>query len=144
MRKALGLIETRGLVGAIEAVDVACKTSEVEVLNKHLVKGGIVTVEIVGDIGAVKVAVEAAAEMTKRLGVYIGSHVIPRPDDDVYDMLIKKEVVSKELESSKELETIEVKNEEKEIFNETIKEIEDELKVNIKNLEIKKVKKNKK
>lgn len=57
--KALGMIETRGMVGAIEAVDVACKTADVEVLNRHLVKGGRVTVEIVGDVGAVKVAVEA-------------------------------------------------------------------------------------
>lgn len=90
--KALGMIETRGMVGAIEAVDVACKTADVEVLNRHLVKGGIVTVEIVGDVGAVKVAVEAAAEAVKRLGVYMGSHVIPRPTEEVYNMLEKKEV----------------------------------------------------
>lgn len=88
--KALGMIETRGMVGAIEAVDVACKTADVEVLNRHLVKGGIVTVEIVGDVGAVKVAVEAAAEAVKRLGVYMGSHVIPRPTEEVYNMLEKK------------------------------------------------------
>ncbi len=90
--KALGMIETRGMVGAIEAVDVACKTADVEVLNRHLVKGGIVTVEIVGDVGAVKVAVEAAAEAVKRLGVYMGSHVIPRPTEEVYNMLEKKEI----------------------------------------------------
>ena len=88
--KALGMVETRGMVGAIEAVDVACKTADVEVLNRHLVKGGIVTVEIVGDVGAVKVAVEAAAEAVKRLGVYVGSHVIPRPSEEVYSMLEKK------------------------------------------------------
>lgn len=86
--KALGMIETRGMVGAIEAVDVACKTADVEVLNRHLVKGGIVTVEIVGDVGAVKVAVEAASEAVKRLGVYMGSHVIPRPTEEVYLSLI--------------------------------------------------------
>lgn len=88
--KVLGMIETRGMVGAIEAVDVACKTADVEVLNRHLVKGGIVTVEIVGDVGAVKVAVEAAAEAVKKLGVYMGSHVIPRPTEEVYNMLEKK------------------------------------------------------
>ena len=88
--KALGMIETRGMDGAREAVDVACKTADVEVLNRHLVKGGIVTVEIVGDVGAVKVAVEAAAEAVKRLGVYMGSHVIPRPTEEVYNMLEKK------------------------------------------------------
>ena len=95
--KALGMIETRGMVGAIEAVDVACKTADVEVLNRHLVKGGIVTVEIVGDVGAVKVAVEAAAEAVKRLGVYMGSHVIPRPTEEVYNMLEKKEVPTEEI-----------------------------------------------
>lgn len=95
--KALGMIETRGMVGAIEAVDVACKTADVEVLNRHLVKGGIVTVEIVGDVGAVKVAVEAAAEAVKRLGVYMGSHVIPRPTEEVYNMLEKKEVPTEEV-----------------------------------------------
>lgn len=88
--KALGMIETRGMVGAIEAVDVACKTADVEVLNRHLVKGGRVTVEIVGDVGAVKVAVEAASEAVKRLGVYMGSHVIPRPAEEVYELLEKK------------------------------------------------------
>ena len=130
MKNALGLIETKGLVGAIEAVDVACKTADVEVLNKHLVKGGIVTVEIVGDIGAIKVAVEAAAAATKKLGVYIGSHVIARPDEEIYNMLKakKKEVIVEKPVVSMEVEAIE-----------TIEAIEKELK-----LEIKKNKKNKK
>lgn len=130
MKNALGLIETKGLVGAIEAVDVACKTADVEVLNKHLVKGGIVTVEIVGDIGAVKVAVEAAAEATKKLGVYIGSHVIARPDEEVYNMLKtkKKEIIVEKPVASMEVEAIE-----------TIAAIEKELKLEIKkNKKIKK------
>ncbi|MBC2851699.1 BMC domain-containing protein [Cetobacterium sp. 8H] len=92
MRKALGLVETRGMIGAIEAVDVACKTADVEVLNKHLVKGGIVTVELVGDVGAIKAAVDAAVEMTKKLGVYVSSHVIPRPDESIYTMIEKKNI----------------------------------------------------
>ncbi|WP_047395935.1 BMC domain-containing protein [Cetobacterium sp. ZOR0034] len=96
--KALGMIETRGMVGAIEAVDVACKTADVEVLNRHLIKGGIVTVEIVGDVGAVKVAVEAATEAVKKLGVYMGSHVIPRPTEEVYNILEKKEVPTEVIE----------------------------------------------
>lgn len=128
MKKALGLIETKGLIGAIEAVDVACKTADVEVLNKHLVKGGIVTVEIIGDVGAVKVAVEAAAQMTKKLGVYMGSHVIPRPDDSIFNMLETKK---------KEIPSIQ------ESVIENPKEIIEEVK-KIENKEIKKVKKNKK
>lgn len=121
--KALGMIETRGMVGAIEAVDVACKTADVEVLNRHLVKGGIVTVEIVGDVGAVKVAVEAAAEAVKRLGVYMGSHVIPRPTEEVYNMLEKKEVPTEEIV---EEEIIVELPEENEVI---VEEIVDEVKV---------------
>ncbi|MGL5056400.1 MAG: BMC domain-containing protein [Fusobacteriaceae bacterium] len=106
--KALGLIETKGMIGAIEALDVACKTADVELLNRHLVKGGRVTIEIVGDVGAVKASVEAASEAVKRLGVYIGSHIIPRPAEEVYDMLKKKhsklEEEEKEKNQIKELE----------------------------------------
>lgn len=126
--KALGMIETRGMVGAIEAVDVACKTADVEVLNRHLVKGGIVTVEIVGDVGAVKVAVEAAAEAVKRLGVYMGSHVIPRPTEEVYNMLEKKrehKIVEKKEVPTEEVvkeEVIEILPEKKEIIVEEIVE----------------------
>ena len=84
--KALGMIETIGMVGAIEALDVALKTADVEVLNRHIVKGGIVTVEIIGDVGAIKVAVDAGAEAAKRLGVFVSSHVIPRPDEMVFQL----------------------------------------------------------
>ena len=114
MKKALGLVETRGMIGAIEAVDVACKTADVEILNKHLVKGGIVTVEFVGDVGAVKVAVEAAEEATKRLGVYVSSHVIPRPDESIY-LMIEKEV-------KKEKEVVEVIEEIGKVLEEKIKD----------------------
>lgn len=104
--KALGLIETKGLVGAIEVADVACKTADVEILNRHIVKGGIVTIEIVGDVGAVKAATDASSEAAKKLGVFIASHVIPRPASEVYQMIEKKE-------SNKEIISSEEKNEEK-------------------------------
>ncbi|MCQ8212855.1 BMC domain-containing protein [Cetobacterium somerae] len=120
--KALGMIETRGMVGAIEAVDVACKTADVEVLNRHLVKGGIVTVEIVGDVGAVKVAVEAAAEAVKRLGVYMGSHVIPRPTEEVYNILEKKEVPTEKV--VKEEIIVELPEENEVIVEEIVDEVE--------------------
>ena len=120
--KALGMIETRGMVGAIEAVDVACKTADVEVLNRHLVKGGIVTVEIVGDVGAVKVAVEAAAEAVKRLGVYMGSHVIPRPTEEVYNMLEKKEVPTEEIVEEEII--VELPEENEVIVEEIVDEVE--------------------
>lgn len=130
--KALGMIETRGMVGAIEAVDVACKTADVEVLNKHLVKGGIVTVEIVGDVGAVKVAVEAAAEAVKKLGVYMGSHVIPRPTEEVYNMLEKKrehKTVEKKEVPTEEI-VIELPEGNKEIVEGLVEEVETKSAVN--------------
>lgn len=126
--KALGMIETRGMVGAIEAVDVACKTADVEVLNRHLVKGGIVTVEIVGDVGAVKVAVEAAAEAVKRLGVYMGSHVIPRPTEEVYNMLEKKEVPTEK--AVEEEIIVELPEENEVIVEEIVDEVETKSVVN--------------
>ncbi|ERT69069.1 MULTISPECIES: BMC domain-containing protein [Cetobacterium] len=126
--KALGMIETRGMVGAIEAVDVACKTADVEVLNRHLVKGGIVTVEIVGDVGAVKVAVEAAAEAVKRLGVYMGSHVIPRPTEEVYNMLEKKEVPTEKVVEEEII--VELPEENEVIVEEIVDEVETKSVVN--------------
>lgn len=129
--KALGMIETRGMVGTIEAVDVACKTADVEVLNRHFVKGGIVTVEIVGDVGAVKVAIEAAAEAVKRLGVYIGSHVIPRPAQEVYSMLEKKGTLTEEkIEEEIAREIVEELSEDSEmLIEEVINEIADEIEI---------------
>lgn len=88
--QALGMIETMGLIGAIEGADAAVKAANVTIVNKHYSKGGIVTVEVTGDVGAVKAAIEAAEETTKRLGVYLASHVIPRPDQSIEDILKKK------------------------------------------------------
>lgn len=88
--QALGMIETKGLIGAIEAADSMLKAANVQILNKHYTKGGIVTVEITGDVGAVKAAVEAGVETTKRLGNYLSSHVIPRPSESIEGMLVKK------------------------------------------------------
>ena len=101
---------------------MACKTADVEVLNRHLVKGGIVTVEIVGDVGAVKVAVEAAAEAVKRLGVYMGSHVIPRPTEEVYNMLEKKEVPTEKVVEEEII--VELPEENEVIVEEIVDEVE--------------------
>lgn len=105
--KALGMIETIGLVGAIEATDVALKTANVEIVNQHFVKGGIVTVELTGDVAAVRAAVEAGEEAAKKLGVLVKSHVIARPAEMVAGMLEKKKV---EVEIEVEIEKIEEKN----------------------------------
>ena len=114
--KALGMIETIGLVGAIEAADVALKTAEVEIVNRHIVKGGIVTVELSGDVGAIKVAVEAGAEAAKKLGVFVSSHVIARPDEMVSKMIEENSIttienINEEITEKKETEIEEIKME---------------------------------
>ncbi|MEH1739648.1 BMC domain-containing protein [Fusobacterium varium] len=114
--KALGMIETIGLVGAIEAADTALKTAEVEIVNRHIVKGGIVTVELSGDVGAIKVAVEAGAEAAKRLGVFVSSHVIARPDEMVSKMIEENSIIVAENTTEEITEVLEEKELEKEMM----------------------------
>ncbi len=87
MQQALGLIETRGLIGAIEAADAMVKAAKVKFLGRQKVKGGLVAVMVTGDVGAVKAAVDAGAAACKRVGTLVSSHVIPRPHDDI-DIMI--------------------------------------------------------
>ncbi|MBO1005821.1 BMC domain-containing protein [Pseudogracilibacillus auburnensis] len=91
VREALGMIETRGLVGAIEASDAMVKAANVELVGKELVGGGLVSVMVRGDVGAVKAATEAGAEAVQRVGELISVHVIPRPNSEVEAILPKKE-----------------------------------------------------
>ena len=136
--KALGLIETRGMVGAIVAADIALKTAQVELINREHTKGGLVCIEFEGDVAAVKASVEAAVMAIKDMGVYVGSHVIPRPDDSV-EKIIKRKLVASEVKEEVAEETKEVKEEVSE--NSEMKNIEEEIEeIN----EILKVSKNKK
>ena len=82
-REALGMIETKGLVGAIEAADAMVKAADVKLIGKEQIGSGLVTVMVRGDVAAVKSAVEAGAAAAKRVGELYGVHVIPRPHDDV-------------------------------------------------------------
>lgn len=84
---ALGLIETRGMVGAIEAADTAAKTADVRLLGFERVGGGLVTLRLSGDIGSVQIAVEAAARAAANIGELLSSHVIARPHADVVGLL---------------------------------------------------------
>jgi ethanolamine utilization protein EutM len=81
--EALGMIETRGMVGSIEAADAMVKAARVELIGKVLVGGGLVTVFVRGDVAACKSAVDAGAAAAQRVGELVSSHVIPRPHDDV-------------------------------------------------------------
>ena len=85
--EALGMIETRGLVGSIEAADAMVKAANVKLIGKVLVGGGYVTVMERGDVGAVKAAVEAGAEAAKSVGELVSVHVIPRPHSEVESIL---------------------------------------------------------
>ena len=80
---ALGLIETKGLVGAIEAADAMCKAAKVTLLGKEISGGGLVTVMVRGEVGAVKAATDAGAAGARRVGELLSVHVIPRPAADL-------------------------------------------------------------
>jgi ethanolamine utilization protein EutM len=87
---ALGMIETRGLVGSIEAADVMVKTANVALLGTEYIRNGLVTVEIIGEVAAVKAAVEAGAAAARRVGQLVSTHVIPRPSDDIEHILAQR------------------------------------------------------
>ena len=82
-QEALGMIETRGLVAAIEAADAMLKAANVELVGTEKIGSGLVSVMVRGDVGAVKAAVEAGSSSATRLGEIIATHVIPRPHTDV-------------------------------------------------------------
>ena len=84
---SLGMIETKGLVGAIEAADAMVKSANVQLVGKVHVGGGLVTVMVRGDVGAVKAATDAGAAAAERVGEMVSVHVIPRPHGDVEGIL---------------------------------------------------------
>jgi len=80
---ALGMIETKGLIGSIEAADAMVKAANVYLIGKEYVGGGLVTVMVRGDVGAVKAATDAGAAAAQRVGELVSVHVIPRPHSEV-------------------------------------------------------------
>ncbi|MCH9014926.1 MAG: ethanolamine utilization microcompartment protein EutM [Gemmatimonadetes bacterium] len=86
-QNALGLIETRGLVGSIEAADAMVKAAHVRLIGKEKVGGGYVTVMVRGDVGAVKAATDAGAAAAERVGELVSVHVIPRPHQELEFLL---------------------------------------------------------
>lgn len=87
MTGALGLIETRGLVAAIEAADVMVKAASVTLLGRESIGGGYVTVAVTGDVAAVKAAIDAGANAARKAGELVSAHLIPRPSQDVAAIL---------------------------------------------------------
>lgn len=86
---ALGMVETKGLVGAVEAADAMVKAANVELVGREQVGGGLVTVMVRGDVGAVKAATDAGAAAADRVGELKSVHVIPRPHSEVETILPK-------------------------------------------------------
>lgn len=86
-KQALGMVETKGLVGAVEAADAMVKAANVSLVGKEKIGSGLVTVLVRGDVGAVKASVDAGAAAAKRVGELISVHVIPRPHEDVEGIL---------------------------------------------------------
>lgn len=93
--KALGLIETKGLIGAIEAVDAAAKAAAVVVSSVELTEAAFMTLKIEGDLGAVQAAVEAGASAAEKIGDLIAVHVIPNPSTEMAAILPRRRYISK-------------------------------------------------
>jgi ethanolamine utilization protein EutM len=87
---ALGLIETRGLVAALEAADAMVKAANVELVGKEQIGGGLVTIIVRGDVGAVKAATDAGDAAAGRVGEVVSVHVIPRPHQDLAALMAKE------------------------------------------------------
>ena len=101
MDLALGLIETRGLVGAIEAADAMMKAANVKLISKEYTSGALVIIKIMGETAAVKASVDAGSVAAQRIGELVSAHVIPRPDDQVDILLFDNEKSIPEKASSK-------------------------------------------
>ena len=85
--EALGMVETKGFVGAVEAADAMVKAANVDLIGKEYIGAGYVTIFVRGDVGAVKAATDAGAAAARRVGELISVHVIPRPHKEVEDVL---------------------------------------------------------
>ncbi|WP_350343938.1 BMC domain-containing protein [Proteinivorax tanatarense] len=90
---ALGMVETKGLVGAVEAADAMVKAANVSLVGKEQIGAGLVTVMVRGDVGAVKAATDAGAGAAERVGELISVHVIPRPHGEVEAILPEQKII---------------------------------------------------
>ena len=89
MAKAIGMIETFGLIASIEAADAMLKAANVKIVNQEKIDGALVSILVEGDVGAVQAAVEAGKEAANKVGGFRAAHVIPRIDTEIYGMVNK-------------------------------------------------------
>lgn len=127
MHLALGLIETKGLVGAIEAADAMCKAANVKLVSKEKVTGALIVIKIVGEVAAVKSAVDAGSAAAQRVGQLVSSHVIPRPDDQIESIVYEKDLepVKKKEKATPKVEEVEVEDDELTLTDELDDEVEE-------------------
>ncbi|MCM3568525.1 BMC domain-containing protein [Neobacillus mesonae] len=102
MGRALGMIETRGLIGSIEAGDAMLKSADVTLVKQEKIDGALVTVLVQGDVSAVQAAVDAGKAAAARVGELISAHVIPHPDESIREVLLKSDHNVNEAEKKKE------------------------------------------
>ena len=88
MQNAIGMIETKGLVGLVEATDAMAKVANVQIVKRVGIGGGLVTTVVSGDVGSVRAAVEAGANAANQVGELVSSHVIPRPAEGLMDVYL--------------------------------------------------------
>ena len=88
MQNAIGMVETRGLLGLVEATDAMAKAANVQVVKRVGIGGGLVTTVVSGDVGSVRAAVEAGASAANQVGELMSSHVIPRPAEGLMDVYL--------------------------------------------------------
>ena len=88
MGNAIGLVETKGLVGLVEASDAMCKAASVSIIGYRQIGGGFVTTIVRGDVGSVRAAVDAGAAAAKAVGELVASHVIPRPHEGMVEKML--------------------------------------------------------
>jgi ethanolamine utilization protein EutM len=86
--QAIGMIETKGLIGLVEATDAMAKAANVQIMKRIAIGGGLVTTIVSGDVGSVRAAVEAGATAASHSGELVSSHVIPRPSEGVIDAFL--------------------------------------------------------
>lgn len=113
-KMALGMVETYGYVGAVEAADACVKSANVELVGCEFIKGGLVTILIKGDVGAVKASIDAAEITVMKVGKLISTHIIPRPSNGISKILPKSDSIDEKLNeeevgihSNKDLECFE-------------------------------------
>ena len=88
MDNAIGLVETKGLIGLVEATDAMAKAANVKIVKRVDIGGGLVTTIVSGDVGSVRAAVEAGSNAATQIGELVGSHIIPRPADGLLDAFV--------------------------------------------------------